>query len=305
MEIKEKYKCRICGKKIFSNAHYPEIHFNNKVFKYYKCVNCKSYNVFPTPNSNDFSKMYGEIDHSYLKNLKSKLSYNFDFPFANHQAYQIKYLKKNSEELKGKLLLDYGCGSGFYMKYSEKLGAKTVGIEFDEKFVEILKDKTDLEIYTFSKFSNKYKNIKFDFIHLGHILEHLPNPNELVLLLYNFATNETVFLIDGPLERNFCLSRVYVDLGSFIKNKKQNEISPQHLSLTNKKSQILFFSDLGLIKDKYYITEQYFPLPNKFSKSMTSNISYLIASFSIILSKIIPCFGNAFHYRGKINKTII
>ena len=295
-----KNKCRICGSAFFVKSNYPDIHFNNKVFEYYKCSNCKSFNVFPVPTDSDFKKMYGQYDHRYLKQITGKLKYDYNYHFGNHQGYQLKFLNKIKENINGKLLLDYACGSGYYMKYAELLGAKVVGVEFDDDFVNLLNNKTDLDIYTFDMLKKEFKNVKFDFVHLGHVLEHLVNPYDLLKQLLKFANEDTVFLIDGPLEKNNCLSRFYIDFGSFLKAKKYNEFVPQHLTLTNFKSQLLLFDKLGMKKEEYIIVEQFFPLSYKFTKSITSNISYVVSLISILLSKIIPKSGNIFHYRGRL-----
>jgi len=289
-----KDNCRICGSNSLSLTYYPDIHFNNKTLRYYKCNNCKTYNVFPSPDESDFKLMYGETDHTYLKQIKDKIQYNFKFPYGSHQGYQINFLKKLKHKLKNKSLLDYACGSGFYMKYAESLGAKAVGIEFDEYFVKILKEKTDLNIYSFEQFKKEYTNIKFDFIHLGHVLEHLVNPYDTIKQLIEFANENSIFLIDGPLERNFCFSRLYINLGSCIKGKKYNEFPPQHLTLTTAKSQLLFFNKVGLVRDKYFIIEQFFPLPNKLSKSLGSIISFIVANFFNFYFSYYPKFWKCF-----------
>ena len=300
MDFSNNEPCRICHSVSFQKGSYPDIHFNNKVFSYYECRHCKTYNVCPSPDQEDLIKIYGAEDHSYLESIKHKLEYEFNFPFAHYHGYQIKFLNQIRTELKNKTLLDFACGSGFYLKYAEQLGAKVVGIEFDEDFVYLLKEKTDFELYTLEKALVEYENKPFDYIHLGHVLEHLVDPLSLINQLKKLAHNETVFIIDGPLEKNSCLSRFYVDLGSIIKGKEFNTFAPQHLSLTTQKSQLLFFEKLGLKKEKYIVVEQYFPLPSKFSKSIANNFNYILASFSIMLSMIIPSFGNVFHYRGRL-----
>lgn len=294
-----KNSCRLCLREdLLSSYYYPDIHFNNKVFKYYKCNNCKSINVFPSPNHDDLELMYGDEDHTYLKHISGKLIYNY--PFANHQGYQIKFLKNLKNDLSNKTLLDYGCGSGFYMNYANKYGAKSVGIEFDEDFVNLLKSKTNLDIYSFDSFKEKFNGKHFDFIHIGHVLEHINEPVKLMEELKTFANKNTRFIIDGPLEKNICLSRLFIDLGSKIKAKKYNEFSPQHLICTTYKSQLDFFNNLNLKQEKYIIAEQYFPLPSTLSKSIVSIFSFFIASFSILISKVIPKYGNIFHYIGKL-----
>ena len=295
--------CRICGNNNLTGSSYPDAHFNDKIFTYYKCFKCLSFSVFPTPNDADFKLMYGENDHTYLKGISGKLKYNFNYPFANHQGYQLQFLNQFKDDLKGKTLLDFACGSGFYMAYAKQFGVETLGVEFDQDFVSILNKKTDNNIITIDELQQSYCGKTFDYIHLGHILEHLSQPQEVINTLKEFAHPNTIFLVDGPLERNFCLHRLYIDFGSKLKAKKMRKAIPQHLSLTTQKSQLDFFKSVGLKKEKYIVTEQYFPLPYKFEKSPAKIISYLIATLSIIISRIIPKSGNLFHYRGKINNS--
>lgn len=294
-------KCRICGSFDQERSSYPDIHFNNKVFVYYECKSCHSYNVFPSPTPSDLDLIYGETDHKYFKNISDKISYPETYPFANHHGYQIKFLNEIEGQLLNKKLLDFACGGGFYLNHAKKLGAKVVGIEFNKKFVELLNQKTSFDIFTLEEALSEFKHNPFDFIHLGHILEHLTNPIETFNEIKKLAHKDTIFIIDGPLERNLCLSRLYIDFGSKIKNKPFNTYAPQHLSLTSKKSQLRFFEDIGLRTQKYEVVEQYFPLPRSFGKSFGGSVNFIIASISILSSKIIPSFGNVFHYRGKMN----
>ncbi len=293
-------KCRICGSIDQKKASYPDVHFNNKVFSYYACNDCYSYNVFPSPTPSDLELIYGETDHKYFNTIPNKISYPEKYHFANHQGYQIKLLNEIGDKLSNKTLLDFACGSGFYLNHAKKLGAKVVGIEFNKEFVELLNQKTSFDIFTLDEALSKFKDKPFDFIHLGHILEHLTNPIETFNEIKKLAHKDTVFIIDGPLERNPCLSRFYIDFGSRIKNKPYNTFAPQHLSLTTKKSQLLFFEQVGIEPLKYKIVEQYFPLPSGFSKSATKNFNFIIAYISILVSLMIPFSGNVFHYRGKL-----
>lgn len=255
------FYCRICNSDDLNKGSYPNLHYNNKVFEYYKCKTCNSYNIYPSPNDEDLSIIYKE-DQSYLKKIKGNLNFNFNYPFGDYQGYQIHFLNEIKDQLQNKTLLDFACGSGFYMKYAQQFGAKTIGVEFGIDFIKLLNEKTGLEILSFENALQKYENKPFDFIHLGHVLEHLVNPALTMETLKKLAHKDTVFIIDGPLEKNACLSRWYVDFGSKIKGKKYIELAPQHLTLTNKESQLLFFERVGLKKEQYTIVEQFFPLPS-------------------------------------------
>lgn len=74
----------------------------------------------------------------------------------------------------GKLVLDYGCGSGFHLIFPLRIGAeKVIAIDLSEKFLEIAKKRTEKEIFSGkieflkidcenTKFPNDYFDVVFD-----------------------------------------------------------------------------------------------------------------------------------------------
>jgi 2-polyprenyl-3-methyl-5-hydroxy-6-metoxy-1,4-benzoquinol methylase len=281
------------------------VFFNNKTFTYFECEDCKSAVIDPLPNEEDFSKMYGENDHRYLSKLKpdEKLTFNFVSEPYNHQGYQLKFFDSHNYAAHAKTLLDIGCGSGFYMKYAAEKGLQCCGIEFDNAFVKLLKSKTDLTLFTFDQFEKEKKGEKFDLIHIGHMLEHSTDPDNVINFARKFAHKDTVLIVDGPLEKNKCLSRWFIKSASLLKNKKYNTYPPQHLSFTNYDSQILFFERNGLLTQNYEVTEQMFPLPSTFSfKNPFRTALFCLARLSVNISKLHYRLGNVFHYAGKFKK---
>ncbi len=298
----DKPVCIICDGKDMKLHFYPPNRFNNKEFNYYKCGKCSSLSIFPIPETGDFNQIYGVNDHSYLLDLSENQSLEFEFGYNkfDHQKLQIDFLKEALPLFKGKKLLDYACGSGFYMAYAIKIGLEPVGIEYSEDFVSLLRKKTKLNIYSLNEFREKYMNEKFDIIHLGHILEHMTNPRQFFNELKKSAHNNTLFIVDGPLENNTCLSRLVINMGAKLKKRKYNGYAPQHLSFTNYDSQLLFFNRLGMKKLKYKVVEQYWPLPDKPDwYSISSVFRHILGRCSIFLSGFFKKQGNVFHYIGK------
>lgn len=287
--------CINCNGKL-KKYFYPDIYFNNKFFKYFECINCKSIQLNPLPGEDEFKLMYGLNDHTYLKN-ELKINYNQESNKKNHQNIQLFFFDKFKYYEGRKTLLDYGCGSGFYMNHAQKMGVECTGIEFNEEFTSILQNKTQMNITTLNKIGDK----KFDIIHIGHVLEHLTNPIETLETLKNYAHSNTIFIIDGPLENNFCLSRLIIKLGSYIKQKKFINIAPQHITLNNYKSQLIVFNSVNFKTINYEISEVNFPLPEKLElKNPIKASLFFLALFSKFVSKLNTNWGNIFHYAGKL-----
>lgn len=296
-------ECLICGGKAFGPYYYPPNIFNNKTFTYHECTTCSSAQISPLPDDDDMKKMYGTSDHSYLLSLKDgeALQYNFNYPKYNHQGFQLHFFKNYNYKQYGNTLLDIGCGSGYYMSYAKTFGFTCFGIEFDTEFAKLLRLKTTLDIYSFEEFSQKFpEGKKFDIIHLGHVLEHSINPKHFMDSLRSFAHDKTVFVIDGPLEKNKCLSRFVIMCGSLLRKKESNTYHPQHITFTNFDSQRIFFEKAGFTKINYAIAEQMFPFPSSLGgQSIKNKLLFCLGRISVNLSKVIPGAGNVFHYAGR------
>jgi SAM-dependent methyltransferase len=291
--------CLICGGHSFRNYYYPEVHFNNKVFRYYECNSCYSAQIDPMPGADDYLKMYGENDHAYLSKMSAKETFDFEkaYPPFNHRLYQLNFFAKYQYGSKGQTLLDYGCGNGYYMYHAQKKGIQCLGIEFNKDFAAIMSEKTGLNITTLDTIKGK----TFDIIHLGHVLEHMEDPRETLSLLSQHAHLTTIFVIDGPLEKNKCLSRFIIKTGSLIRGKKYNTYAPQHLTFTNYDSQLVLFKRCGLKKINYEVAEQLFPLPENFEiKNPGNAVKYFCGRVSIFISSLFPRMGNIFHYAGRL-----
>lgn len=295
-------KCLICGDKNFKPYYYPPTVFNNKTFTYHECSSCYSAQISPLPDDEDMALMYGSDDHSYLLKIKEGrlLEYDFNYTKYNHQGFQLQFFKKYNYKQYGNTLLDIGCGSGYYMSYAKKFGFNCIGIEFSTDFAALLRKKTALDIYSFDEFSAIFGDRKkFDVIHLGHVLEHSTDPLDFLLRLKSYAHDETVFIVDGPLEKNKCLARFVIKCGSLLQRNKKNTYHPQHITFTDRTSQLKFFERAGLKKLNYTVAEQMFPFPPKFSgESLKGKLLFCLGRISVNLSKLIPGAGNVFHYAG-------
>ena len=165
-------KCIICHSSNLIGDYYRPNKFNNKEFHYFYCANCHSVSIDPIPNQDEFDLMYGESDHTYLSQLESSntLLHDFKWNNYNHQKYQVDEFDNSMKLAKGKKLLDFACGNGFYLAYAQNKSFETVGIEFNRDFAKIISSKTNLLVLSLDEFEQNYSDKTFDIIHFGHIL---------------------------------------------------------------------------------------------------------------------------------------
>lgn len=106
-----------------------------------------------------------------------------------------------NEVSKGKKILDYGCGVGDYLEFMQKNGYDVLGMEPNEAARKIAQTK----IGQSKVISKELKNIneKFDVITLWHVLEHIPNLNEIIGELKNHLTYNGVLIIAVPNHQSY------------------------------------------------------------------------------------------------------
>lgn len=70
-------------------------------------------------------------------------------------------------------ILEIGCGEGYFLEFANNNGHKSIGIDFNDRAIQLAKQK-GLEAYLCNiKNLNRYSNIKFDSAIFFHVIEHL------------------------------------------------------------------------------------------------------------------------------------
>lgn len=80
-------------------------------------------------------------------------------------------------------ILDYGCGNGDYLLSLKSLGYELHGAEYDPQLIDMLAD-AGITIHDVTNLHDNTWDCYFDHITLSHVLEHIPDPQELLLRLF-------------------------------------------------------------------------------------------------------------------------
>ena len=181
------------------------------------CLSCKTVSTTPIPK--DLDQYYSVNYDSYQKktSLVSKL-YSFAQNLTNYR--KTKILK----QINAKSILDYGCGSGSFVRYTSKRGYETNGYE-------PINDTNDTNISD-SMETFKYKN--FDCITLWHVLEHTKDPVSILKELKRKLQKGGSLLLALPNYDSY--DNIY------YKKEWAGYDVPRHLYHFNKKS-VMFLSE--------------------------------------------------------------
>lgn len=118
-----------------------------------------------------------------------------DLYFGDNRIEMLKFVPEGTKKI-----LDIGCGQGLFGKLcKEELNCVVHGIELVDKAAEIAKKNIDKVLI-----GDVYKNLDlleneyYDLIVLNDVIEHIPNPEELISLIKNRLNHEGVILFSVP-----------------------------------------------------------------------------------------------------------
>ncbi len=146
------------------------------------------------PDSIDLSNYYQSAAYDSHKELYTGLLGYLYIAVRNIMSRQK--LRSIIENLgsKPQQLLDYGCGTGFFMKYLKAKKIKVFGIE-PNSGARALAQKKGLLVH---EDIAQVQQSPIDVISLWHVLEHTPEPGQLVKQFYNRLSNKGLLVLALP-----------------------------------------------------------------------------------------------------------
>ena len=188
--------------------------------------------VFVDPQPKNIAAMYSDeyFDEDYASDLQA-------------QDYESSSFTKRFDKLlellpKGGKLLEIGCASGHFLNCAKQHSFKTYGIEINPKMAE--KARMQGHSVYCENFITAQLDKKFDVIYMGHVLEHMTNPNMAVRKARQLLNKDGLLLIDVPGYVNSSFYKPLLLLNKIVKLprffKMPGVWKPYHLWEFNKKS---------------------------------------------------------------------
>jgi len=276
--------CRLCGCQLGERVVFPYFcDYLGTRYRYLKCTSCSGTILDPTPSEGVINTMYSGGD--YLA-----LSYE---PPGEHTVDRTCSIILGLVGDLPALVLDYGCGTGALVQrlnsYSDILRAE--GVEFDSSVCLRLSHLLDASIFVAVDFLKTKAKPEYDVIHLGDVLEHVPDPQALVGLLVNRIKDGGYLVVRGPLEANFSFilfcAKIWGAARMILRPGASFPGVPFHLFRAKSKAQkeSLLRSSENLICTYWHVFEDGWPyLGNGIIRNS-------IANFGLLLSWILARFG--------------
>jgi 2-polyprenyl-3-methyl-5-hydroxy-6-metoxy-1,4-benzoquinol methylase len=160
-----------------------------------QCTYCSLIYTRDIPkNISDYYKSEEYISHSEKKTFLSSVYKSVQGITLNSKK---RLIKKYSP---GKNILDYGAGKGDFSAHMVQSGFNVIGFEPDSDARKLALEKNDI---TLTESINSIPESSIDAITMWHVLEHIPNPNEIITQLKTTLKQSGLIIIAVPNYKSF------------------------------------------------------------------------------------------------------
>jgi len=219
--------CNICESK--------DIESLDKVRNFWKCTNCGYIFDNPRPTQMEITKFY------------SKPTQYDDW--LSHEKERNCLWKRRIRKIgnHGRLgsLLDIGTGIGQFLYLTHENYSKISGTEISKSAITIAKEKYDINVIEGDAFSAAIPaGTYYDIITLFHVLEHVPNPKQVIDRCHSLLSKGGILIVAVPNDVNslrlsgLAMSRRILGRCGFGAYKNAGKLGLSRLTLNGSMSEI-------------------------------------------------------------------
>ena len=256
--MKKLEQCPICNSKDINPFLKTKDYSTSKEdFHIVSCETCSFTATSPRPDDKDLDKYY--LSESYISHTNDKDGL-FNFLYQNVRKIAIKSkLSLLLSVAEKSTHLDIGCGTGEFLNACKNSGFKTKGIEPSSIARKKAIKNYKLDISKNTNLS-QYNENSFSSISMWHVLEHVANLEETILMINKILKNNGIAIIavpnkeswDAKYYKNYWAAwDVPIHLWHFSKDTIKKIFEKHGFELIKTK---------GMIFDAYYVSllsEQY------------------------------------------------
>lgn len=197
----ESVNCILCGNnnsRILWSVK-DRMGLTKETFNLVKCSKCDLIYMNPRPESDkmiefypDFYWQMNEVSTDPIRRILNSIDTASDNAISEEKWRRIKFINKTGK------LLDFGCGNGHFLNLIKQRGWQPFGVEFSSKAVDYAKTRFGINVHLGTIQQANFPPDSFDVITLWDVLEHLPNPLEVLCELRNLLKADGVLIIQVP-----------------------------------------------------------------------------------------------------------
>ena len=223
-------QCELCGSRHLKHLldGQDRLHGTPGIFPVVQCQECSLAFLHPQPSLKDIPGFYPKFYYAYVDEVQPKQSFfkRLELQFRERKKAEIlttyyhypRRFPKNifysfvtavshhvndvPDYIADGVLLDIGCGKGAYLQEMEKLGWKTLGVEFSDSGVQAAR-QAGLDVMHGSIEDADFRSGCIDYARMADVLEHLPNPLETMTEVHRILKPGGMIQISLPNIHSF------------------------------------------------------------------------------------------------------
>ncbi|MFC1538946.1 class I SAM-dependent methyltransferase [Candidatus Latescibacterota bacterium] len=219
------------------------------------CENCELYYFMKQPTESFLNNYY---EHEYFSSIrKSRMLYRLKSIFSAMRAFsQFLYIQKFTGGIEGKRILELGSADGTFLSFFKTSGWEIRGLETNEYMIRKAREKFGIVLEGGHITDIDPRNERYDIIALPHVIEHMPNPVEILSHCKNLLAESGILFIEVP----------YSPLPGETSPAELSEyLETTHLFNFRLSSLTKLVSKSGL--EKISLDRFFYPVPGLFQKS--------------------------------------
>jgi 2-polyprenyl-3-methyl-5-hydroxy-6-metoxy-1,4-benzoquinol methylase len=261
-------QCPGCGHDSFHNHIIcKDYTVTQQDFAIVQCDKCSLQFTNPRPDLANLDQYYQSdnyISHSDVAKSIVDIAYKFVRRFALRQKLKIAHKYSSN-----KTLLDYGCGTGYFLKEADKKNWTVAGIEPNEKACDIANNQ--LNGIVKERLDLLPKDTKYSVITLWHVLEHISNLNDTIKEILGLLDKNGHLIVAVPNPNSYDAQKYKQFWAAYDVPRHLYHFTPGAFSVLMKKHGLKIVDTLPMKFDAYYVSllsEKYKTGTNRYLKSI-------------------------------------
>lgn len=285
MSTKHISKCPVCRCKDFKDYLLCKDYYaSGEEFSLIECNQCGFVFTQDFPTEDIIEEYYHVPD--YISHSDTKKGFvNRLYHIARSIALRSKSkIVSKYSGLEDGLLLDIGCGTGYFINQMKKKQWVVTGIEKDEGARKYAKDKFGLNTHSAEYFAQITK-AKKDVITMWHVLEHVEQLNNTLEQIHHILEDEGIAIIALPNKNSLDAKSYGRYWAAYDVPRHLWHFSPKDFELLANKHNFKLVDKKPMYFDAFYISM----LSEKYKGTFAAPLVGLVKGFSFFIRSLGDC----------------
>ncbi len=177
----EEVLCPLCG----SDEAHPVLEWRNR--RMFRCRGCSLLYRNPRPTASNVRGGYA-VERTTLE---------WEERVWDRRTHQFRRFLDLFPDRPG-LLLDIGCSTGSFLKMAQERGWETVGVDLNPKAIASAKERFRVNALLGDLRDACFPDASFDLVTLGNVLDHTPDPLDVLLEIHRVLKEDGCVFIRTP-----------------------------------------------------------------------------------------------------------